>query len=75
MTRLTVHVSEELARDVRQRARTLGTSISRFLRDVVAREVDPHLPPGYFERVVGKWQGVPLQRPLQPAADERGPLR
>ena len=74
MPQLHLYVSDELARQVRERARSKGVPVSRYLGDLVQREVLRDWPEGWFDRVVGGWRGEPLVRPEQQEAEVRDPL-
>jgi hypothetical protein len=65
MPQLHLYVPKELAKEVARRARSQGVSVSRFLADLVRREVAIGWPRGYFEEVAGGWVGEPLERPDQ----------
>ena len=71
MARLYCYVPEVTARKVRGRAETAGISTSRYLAEPVRRDVESGWPKGYFEQVVGGWQGGELVRPEQPAVEGR----
>jgi hypothetical protein len=75
MPQLHCYVPKEVAEELRRRARSEGTSVSGFLGALVRREVGAQdWPEGYFERVVGGWQGEPLERPPQPSPEVREAL-
>ena len=65
MQQLHLYVSDDLAAEVEQRARKHGLSVSRYLAEVVRREVVTDWPRGFFDNVVGGWVGEPLERPHQ----------
>jgi hypothetical protein len=71
MPQLCCHVPEPIARKVRERAEAAGVSTSRYLAELIRRDVGSGWPEGYFERVVGGWQGEELVRLEQPALDAR----
>jgi hypothetical protein len=71
MPQLHCYVPEQLARKVQERAAAAGISTSRYLAELLQREVDNSWPEGYFEQVVGGWQGEELVRPPQLAPEER----
>ncbi|MBT4504525.1 MAG: ribbon-helix-helix protein, CopG family [Gemmatimonadetes bacterium] len=71
MPQLHLYVPDDLAEEIRQRAESRGVSVSRLLSDLVRREVGCGWPEGFFERVVGGWQGEAPQRPSQGAFEER----
>jgi len=74
MTRLTLELTEEVAAEVHRRAEGRGVSASRFVADLVQREIKSVWPERFFEEVVGGWQGEPLERPRQSILEERDPL-
>ena len=74
MPQLHLYVSDDLAAEIRHRAKARGLSTSRFLSELVRREVCREWPEGFFEKVPGKWQGKPLERPDQGAFEEREPF-
>lgn len=57
MPQLHLYVPEEVAEALRQKAKAERKSLSKYLADLVKREVEPGWPPGYFEEVSGGWQG------------------
>jgi metal-responsive CopG/Arc/MetJ family transcriptional regulator len=71
MTRLTLELPEEVAAEVQRRAEGHGVSLSRFVADLVQREVRRGWPERFFEEVVGGWKGEPLERPAQGLLEER----
>jgi hypothetical protein len=50
-------------------------SISRYIAELVRREIGTDWPDGFFEEVVGGWQGKPLKRAPQGQFEEREPLQ
>lgn len=74
MPQLHMYVPEQVAKSLRDRARAKNMSISKYLAELVEREVVNDWPEGYFEGVLGRWQGVPLERPEQLELEERDPL-
>lgn len=65
MPQLHLYLPDHLAEQVRRNAAAAGESVSRYLAEIVKREVADGWPAGYFESVVGGWQGDPLERPPQ----------
>ena len=57
MPQLHLYVPEDIALKVQQQAKERNLSVSRYLADVIKREVGEGWPEGYFERVCGKWEG------------------
>lgn len=75
MPQMHFYVPESLAAKVRQRAKVAGLSASRYLAELVKREVSTGWPEGFFEDVVGGWQGEPLERPSQGTYEARETLQ
>ena len=69
------YVPEQVAERVRQEASAAGLSVSQYLAKVVKQELHPQWPTGFFEEVIGGWQGEPLQRAEQGAFDMRDSVR
>jgi hypothetical protein len=65
------YVSDETAKEIRRRAEAKGLPVSRYLAEMVQREVCGGWPEGYFEAVVGKWQGEAPVRPEQGELEAR----
>ena len=74
MPQLHFYVPKQVALRVQQEAKSAGLSVSQYLAEVVKRELSPDWPDGFFEEVVGGWQGEPLQRAEQGGYDVRDPL-
>jgi hypothetical protein len=74
MPQLHLYVSEDLAGKIREQAEASGSSVSGYLADLVRREVPQGWPEGFFERVVGGWQGPPPERPVDGGFEERESL-
>lgn len=74
MPQLHFYVPEQVADRIRQEANAAGLSVSQYLAEVVKRELQPEWPAGFFEEVVGGWQGEPLQRAEQGSYDVRDPI-
>lgn len=71
---LHLYVSDDVAEAVRKRAESRGVSTSRYLADLVARDVQADWPAGFFEKVIGGWQGEVLERPPQGTLEAREEL-
>jgi hypothetical protein len=65
-----MRLPDAVAEEVRRRAEARGVSVSRYLAELVAREVRGGWPDGFFEEVVGKWEGE-LERPAQGELESR----
>ena len=74
MPQLHLYLPSDVTDRVRVLARRRGLPVSRYLAELVRREVGGDWPPDYFARVVGGWQGEPLVRPDQGVAETRGTL-
>ena len=71
MTQLLVDVPDPVVNQLRQRAEAQGLTISQYLVDLLCRELSEAWPSGFFEDVVGGWQGSPLERPPQGTYESR----
>ncbi len=65
MPQLHLYLPEPLAEKVKQKARQSGLSTSKYLAELIKRDVDAGWPEAFFTEVAGGWQGEPLERPLQ----------
>lgn len=75
MPQLHCSVPQQVADQIRRRAASEGKSVSRFLAGLLCREVGVEdWPQGFFDHVVGGWEGEPLERPRQPIAEVRATL-
>lgn len=74
MPQLHLYVPETVASVVRERARARGMTVSGYLAELVAREVASDWPGGYFDEVVGGWEGKRLRRPPQGRFEKRAKL-
>ena len=63
MPQLHLYLPEKDAERVRQRARAAGVAVSKYLAALVLRQLEEGWPEGFFDDVVGGWQGEPLERP------------
>ena len=75
MPQLHLYVSKELADQVKERAKSDKRTVSQYLADLVKKEVADEWPPDFFERLVGGWEGEPLERPPQLPYETREELR
>lgn len=71
MPQLHAYVPKSLAARVEARARSRGVPVSRYLADLIRRDVDLGWPEGYFDRVAGAWRGKPLTRAPQGRQEDR----
>ncbi len=63
MAHLHWYVPDDIARQMQLRAAQTGTSLSRYLAELVKRDAGsgPNWPDGYF-KLFGGWAGAPLER-------------
>ena len=70
MAQLHFYIPDSVADKIKVKAEHAHLSVSRYLAELVKREVGNQWPEDYFE-VFGKWEGAPLQRPIQEAYEQR----
>lgn len=71
MPQLHLYLPDPIAEEIKRRAKASGVSTSRYLADIVSREVTAGWPEDFFTDVVGGWEGVPLVRAPQGDPDRR----
>lgn len=71
MPQMHFYVPKEIAERIVREAQASQKSVSSYLADLVKREMAPDWPEGFFEEVVGGWQGEALQRPPQGEYEQR----
>lgn len=64
MPQLHCYVTEDVAEKLKRRAEAERMPISKYLAQLVKRDVDGQWPEGYFD-CFGGWQGDALERPGQ----------
>ncbi len=76
MSQLHFYVPDEVEKQLRDKAQAANLPLSRFLAEVVKREISQPVrwPEGYFEQVFGQWQGEPLIRAPQGGYEQRPDL-
>ena len=74
MPQLHFYVPKDLAERIQKEAQSAQQSVSSYLAELVKREMAPNWPEGFFDDVVGGWQGEPLQRQPQGEYEQRFPL-
>jgi len=67
---LHLYVSDDVAAELRARARERGVSVSRLLAEIVTRDARRAWPDGWLERVAGAWP-EPWPTVDDPPPDER----
>ena len=65
MTQLHCYVPDPVAVRLQEKAQKAGLSVSRYLGDLIKRDVKSAWPEGYFENILGGWQGEALVRSAQ----------
>jgi hypothetical protein len=72
MTQLHCYVPDNIAQQVQRRANEAGLSLSRYLAELVKRDVavQADWPEAYFDNF-GTWEGAPLERPEQLPVEDR----
>ena len=71
MPQLHFYIPQDLADRIQREAQAAKKSVSSYLAELVKREMAPAWPEGFFDDVVGKWQGEPLQRSSQGEFEQR----
>ena len=74
MPQLHFYLPDDVVKRIKQKASARGLSVSRYVAEIVRREVADEWPEGYFENTVGCWEGEPLERPEQGEFEERDEL-
>jgi len=69
-----LYIPDDLAERIQREAQSADMSVSRYLAELVRREMSPDWPEGYFDEVVGGWVGEALERPPQGNLEQREPL-
>ena len=57
MAQVCFYLSNEEEQRLQQRATAQGLSLSKYIAQLVRREIKTGWPEGYFEQVLGSWQG------------------
>lgn len=65
MPQLHFYLPKELADKVRRVAEAADMPVSRYIAELVTREIGSEWPEGYFKEVIGGWVGEPPERPSQ----------
>lgn len=74
MPQLHTYIPARLAAQVAARAKARGVPVSRYLAELIRRDVDRGWPEAFFDRAVGGWQGRRLRRAPQGGLEEREAL-
>lgn len=73
MAQLHFYIPDSVADSVKAKAEHAHLSVSKYLAELVKREVANEWPENYFDNF-GQWEGEPLQRPVQDALEQRETL-
>lgn len=73
MPQLHLYVPDDVATELRERARERGTSVSKMLAEIVIRDARRAWPKGWLGRVAGAWRD-PWPTVDDPPPDERRAL-
>ena len=77
MSRIQFEIPNEIAAELARRADSRGVSTDRYVAELVRREIATETasgwPAGFFDRVVGRWQGE-LERPVDQSQEARDGL-
>ena len=65
MVRMHLYLTDALAEEVRNRAKSRGMTVSAYLTEILRSHLTDPWPEGFFSKVVGGWAGAPLERPEQ----------
>lgn len=57
MPQLHLYVPKDIALKVQEKAKARNLTLSRYLAEVIKRDVGEGWPEGYFDSVCGKWVG------------------
>lgn len=74
MPQLHFYVPRDLAERIQKEVQATQKSVSSYLADLVKRKMAPNWPEGFFNDVVGGWQGENFQRPPQGDYEQRATL-
>ncbi len=74
VVQLHFYLPDDMAEALKSRAAAKGQSVSRYVAELARRELASGWPEGFFEKVVGAWQGPPLTRPLELDYEQRESL-
>jgi len=70
MPQLHCYVPEAVAEQLQHKAKQAHTSVSKYLAELVKKDVGTDWPEGFFE-LFGAWEGDPLTRDEQGEYEQR----
>jgi len=74
MAQLHFYIPDSVADEIKLKAKHAHLSLSKYLAELVKREVVNQWPENYFDHF-GQWEGAPLQRQTQGTFEQRETLR
>ena len=74
MAQIHCYVPDEVAKRFKKRAEHAHLSVSKYLAQLVKRDVADQWPEDFFE-LFGSWEGDPLERPPQGEYEDRPGLK
>ncbi len=75
MPQLHFYVPNDIAEKIRQRAAEARQPVSRYVAELVKRELGQGWPEGYFERISSESAAAPLAHEPTGLPEERLPLK
>ncbi|MCX6590075.1 MAG: hypothetical protein NTZ56_00995 [Acidobacteria bacterium] len=72
MPQLNFYVPQSTADELKRRAKARKLPVSRYIAEIVSKDVKTGWPPGYFEGTFGCISD--LERPEQLPYEDRGPI-
>ncbi len=73
MAQIHCYIPDSVAEAFRIKAEQAHLSVSKYLAQLVKKDVGGEWPEGYFENL-GEWEGTPLTRPEQGQHETRLPF-
>lgn len=73
MAQLHFYIPDAIAESIKMKAEHAHLSVSKYLAELVKREVADKWPENYFDNF-GQWEGEALQRPSQGEFEQRESL-
>lgn len=74
MSRLQIDIPDSVAAELKRQADEQDLTVGDYVRQLLEQRAEDEWPSGYFDRVVGAWEGEPLSRPEQGQPEERDRL-
>lgn len=71
MAQLHFYVPDKFATEIRKRAKQAHLPVSRYLVDIISREIGTEWPENYFSTICGGWNGKALKREPEGTLENR----